>query len=408
MEANSAFRVWAECESPAGRPLSDFLTPVDDFLDEGSAPGMVARPDRPDRAAFMIAAEDQVSFTIVDASHRYAAGRALRASRTLADRTQRRLQLVIDSSIAFAQATTQEQLAEILASTAAQAYRAEEATVYLADDRRHLWRAAGWNSFEELSDLGSAAESVLGLREVIKVSGEDEGGALSPRLKEMMLTTGVQSLIAAPLHLDGDVLGVFVCFFHHPRQFDEEATPLAEALAGQAAQALTSLRLQLRLEYAATHDETTGLPNRRRLESGLAGFDHGGRLAVLFIDLDGFKSVNDYVGHQQGDAVLREAARRLQSTVREGDIVIRYGGDEFVVICGVRDDVPVGDLADRIRDVLRSPYPGVPTGLSISASIGVATTAIEEVSGSIDRVIRLADQAMYVAKVGGGNQVVDG
>jgi hypothetical protein len=82
--------------------LSDFLTPVDDFLDEGSAPGMVARPDRPDRAAFMIAAEDQVSFTIVDASHRYAAGRALRASRTLADRTQRRLQLVIDSSIAFA------------------------------------------------------------------------------------------------------------------------------------------------------------------------------------------------------------------------------------------------------------------------------------------------------------------
>jgi diguanylate cyclase (GGDEF)-like protein len=224
----------------------------------------------------------------------------------------------------------------------------------------------------------------------------------------MMLTTGVQSLIAAPLHLDGDVLGVFVCFFHHPRQFDEEATPLAEALAGQAAQALTSLRLQLRLEYAATHDETTGLPNRRRLESGLAGFDHGGRLAVLFIDLDGFKSVNDYVGHQQGDAVLREAARRLQSTVREGDIVIRYGGDEFVVICEVRDDVPVGDLADRIRDVLRSPYPGVPTGLSISASIGVATTAIEEVSGSIDRVIRLADQAMYVAKVGGGNQVVDG
>ncbi|HEY1529411.1 MAG TPA: GGDEF domain-containing protein [Galbitalea sp.] len=366
----------------------------------------MARPDRPEHAAFMIAADDEATFTIVDASERYASGRALRAARTLADRTQKRLQLVIDSSIAFAQAGTEERLAEILATTAAQAYRAEEATVYLADERRQLWRAAGWNSFEELSDLGAAAESVLGLREVIKVSGEDEGGALSPRLEEMMRTTGVQSLIAAPLHLDSEVLGIFFCFFHHPRQFDEEATPLAEALAGQAAQALTSVRLQQRLEYAAMHDETTGLPNRRRLEAGIAGLDEGKGLAVMFIDLDGFKSVNDYLGHQQGDEVLREAARRLQSTVREDDLVIRYGGDEFVVVCEVRDDIPVSDVADRLRDVLQSPYPALPAGLTISASIGVATSATEHRSASIDRIIRMADQAMYEAKVGGGNRVV--
>jgi diguanylate cyclase (GGDEF)-like protein len=379
---------------------------VDDFLDADSSPGMMARPDRPDRAAFMIAASDHVRFTVVDASERYAAGRALRAARSLGDRTQKRLQLVIDSSIAFARAKTEEGLAEILATTAAEAYRAEEATVYLADDQRQLWRAAGWNSFEELSDLGAATESVLGLREVIKVSGVDEGGALSPRLGEMMRTTGVQALIAAPLHLDGEVLGVFFCFFHHPRQFDEEATPLAEALAGQAAQALTSLRLQQRLEYAAMHDETTGLPNRRRLEGGIVGVDEGKSLAVLFIDLDGFKSVNDYLGHQQGDEVLREAARRLHSTVREDDIVIRYGGDEFVVVCEVRDELPVSELADRIRDVLQSPYAGLPADLAISASIGVATSVIKQDSGSIDRVIRMADQAMYEAKSGGGNKVV--
>jgi diguanylate cyclase (GGDEF)-like protein len=406
VQSNAAFRVWSDCATPEGRPLSDFLVPVEDFLDTGSSSGMMARPDRPDRAAFMIAADDQVSFTIVDASERYASGRALRAARALADRTQRRLQLIIDSSIAFAKPTTEAGLAEILATTAAEAYRAEEATVYLADDKRQLWRAAGSNSFEELSDLGAAAESVLGLRDVIKVSGEDEGGALSPRLVEMMRATGVQSLIAAPLRLDDNVLGVFFCFFHHPRQFDDEATPLAEALAGQAAQALTSLRLQQRLEYAAMHDETTGLPNRRRLEGGIAALDQGENLAVLFIDLDGFKSVNDYLGHQQGDDVLREAARRLRSTVREEDVVIRYGGDEFVVVYEVRNDTPVRDLADRIRDALQSPYPGIPAALSISASIGVATSLFERDFGSIDRIIRMADQAMYEAKVGGGNQVV--
>ena len=131
VEANALFRRWAECALPEGRPLSDFLVPVDDFLDAATTPGMMAHHDNTDRAAFLIAAEDGFSFIVIDASERYAAGRALSAARTLADRTQKRLQLVIDSSIAFAKATTEQGLAEILATTAAQAYRAEEATVYL-------------------------------------------------------------------------------------------------------------------------------------------------------------------------------------------------------------------------------------------------------------------------------------
>ena len=103
VESNAAFRDWTECPSPEGRPISDFLVSVDDFLDATSS-GMMARPDRSDRAAFMIAADDGLSFTIVDSSERYAAGRRLRTAQEMADRTQKRLQLIIDSSIAFARA----------------------------------------------------------------------------------------------------------------------------------------------------------------------------------------------------------------------------------------------------------------------------------------------------------------
>jgi hypothetical protein len=223
VETNHAFRAWADCNAPEGRALTEFLVPIDDFLEAESRPGMMARPDRADRTAFLIASDDGASFAVVDASERYAAGRALREARRLADRTQKRLQLVIDSSIAFAEATTEEGLAEILATTAAEAYRAEDATVYLADESETLIRISGTNPFEEWSSADSTQLANFGLRQVLKVSGWVEAAALSPRLGEVMQATGVHSVIAAPLHLDGEVLGVFVCFFHHPRQFDEEA-----------------------------------------------------------------------------------------------------------------------------------------------------------------------------------------
>ena len=97
---------------------------------------------------------------------------------------------------------------------------------------------------------------------------------------------------------------MFVSWFHHERTFDDEATPLAEALAGQAAQALATLRLQAQLAHAASHDQVTGLPNRRLLETQMDEIVGASRCAVLFIDLDDFKGVNDQLGHQAGDRML--------------------------------------------------------------------------------------------------------
>ncbi|MFW8745838.1 GGDEF domain-containing protein, partial [Mesorhizobium japonicum] len=137
-------------------------------------------------------------------------------------------------------------------------------------------------------------------------------------------------------------------------------------------------------------DETTGLPNRRALEEHAGRLPAAQQLAVVFVDLDGFKAVNDRLGHAIGDDVLREVGRRIQASVREGDLVARWGGDEFVVVCGAEAArVPVA-LAERVRRAIAEPYPFLADDLRLRASIGVA---VGDGPPSIDRLLRAADQA---------------
>ena len=154
------------------------------------------------------------------------------------------------------------------------------------------------------------------------------------------------------------------------------------------------------LTHRALHDGLTGLPNRElfcdRLEQAL------GRArrrtvptAVLFVDLDGFKQVNDEHGHDAGDAVLIEAARRLRGLIRTGDTAARYGGDEFTVLAeDVGDLETARRLGERIAAHLGRPYEG---GLEVSASVGVAFTA-NPAATTPDALIRRADHAMYRSK----------
>ncbi len=127
---------------------------------------------------------------------------------------------------------------------------------------------------------------------------------------------------------------------------------------------------------------------------------------MLFVDLDGFKAVNDQLGHQVGDEVLREVAARLQATVREDDVVARYGGDEFVIVCEVPTEDDALEVAERVRRSLREPHRMLPESLTVGASIGVSLTAVSSTSVERERLIRAADQAMYSAKFAGGDQIV--
>jgi diguanylate cyclase (GGDEF)-like protein len=154
------------------------------------------------------------------------------------------------------------------------------------------------------------------------------------------------------------------------------------------------------LTHRALHDALTGLPNRElffdRVEQALARARRRTvPLAVLFVDLDGFKQVNDVHGHEAGDAVLVEAGDRLRALVRTADTVARYGGDEFTVLAEAVGDVKASQhLGERIADELSRPYPG---GLAVGASVGIAFTA-NPAATTPDGLIRRADHAMYRSK----------
>ncbi|MEV0138155.1 putative bifunctional diguanylate cyclase/phosphodiesterase [Streptomyces globisporus] len=174
------------------------------------------------------------------------------------------------------------------------------------------------------------------------------------------------------------------------------------------------VRLQAQLQHNAEHDPLTDLPNRalftarvRQALSGRRAGDPG--TAVLFIDLDGFKQVNDTIGHQAGDELLIQAGRRLQDSVRAGDTAARLGGDEFAALImgdGTRDqgarEYQVHEIADRLRLTLSQPYRIGASEVRVAASIGVA---FAEPAISPTDLMRNADLAMYRAKAGGKDRV---
>lgn len=176
-----------------------------------------------------------------------------------------------------------------------------------------------------------------------------------------------------------------------------------------AASARGARELAAQLEHAALHDPLTGLPNRAlyadRLENAVAHTERTGRdVAVLLIDLDGFKDVNDTHGHAVGDALLTTIAARLRATVRAGDTVARFGGDEFVVII---DDVTAPtdalDVARHLRDALDRPFALEDVQIRSSASIGVAFARHR--TDDLGKVLREADIAMYRAKAQGPGRI---
>lgn len=162
------------------------------------------------------------------------------------------------------------------------------------------------------------------------------------------------------------------------------------------------------LTYWATHDHLTGLANRRYLEGFLAAAAEpmrraDDRVAVLFLDLDDFKPVNDVHGHHVGDEVLRTLARRIRNICRSDMLVARYGGDEFVVVTrGVRTATDLSVLVERILSAVRTPIDGVASApIRVGASVGVATHRTGEAP---EDVLRRADEASLRAKRAGKNR----
>jgi diguanylate cyclase (GGDEF)-like protein/PAS domain S-box-containing protein len=168
-------------------------------------------------------------------------------------------------------------------------------------------------------------------------------------------------------------------------------------------------QLQERMYHQAHYDALTDLPNRRLMLERLAqAMDDAQRLqrgaAVLFLDLDRFKRVNDSLGHDVGDRLLKEVALRLKAVVRRGDTVCRLGGDEFVVVLAdLEQPEDASMVARKILDVLQMPLPIGAQPLAATVSIGIAVHP-DGCAGSAEELVRNADEAMYAAKQAGGNR----
>jgi diguanylate cyclase (GGDEF)-like protein len=218
-----------------------------------------------------------------------------------------------------------------------------------------------------------------------------------------------QACGAAPvISGSGELLGVITVYWKvavQPRHVDAELLEMAGSLA---AIGIEHRRLTDRLAFQAHHDILTGLPNRSLLTRVLAErierADNGGILAVVFVDLDRFKQINDHLGHAAGDEVLRVTASRLASCLQQGEVAARIGGDEFVaVLTDACDETMVRSRARDILEAVRAPIDWNGQPVYITASLGLSL--YPESGNTPEGLLGNADLAMYRVKNNGKNDV---
>ncbi|HUY03901.1 MAG TPA: EAL domain-containing protein, partial [Rhodocyclaceae bacterium] len=260
-----------------------------------------------------------------------------------------------------------------------------------------------------VEDAPDACQMVArALREKVEVICNDIGSdPQMARWREEALRRGYRSVAVFPLQVGDQVVGLLLFYASESDFFDKEETDLLTELAGDISFAMDNIEKEQRLNYLAYYDVLTGLPNRAllydRLEQGTrAARRNEWRLAVLFVDLDNFKVVNDTLGHSLGDALLQEVSRRLAACLRDTDTVGRLGGDEFGIILpeiGTSEDAAM--VAAKVIESCQQPYLIGGNELFVSASVGI--TLFPDDAADSEALIRNADTAMYRAKDLGRN-----
>ena len=229
--------------------------------------------------------------------------------------------------------------------------------------------------------------------------------ASEPGMIAELAEAGIVSALAAPVHEHGSVIGALVVTSRTPgHAFTEAEHDTLLVYAEQASVALAAARTANSMRQAF-NDSLTGLPNRAllldRMELTLARAEREHRdITVLFLDLDGFKPVNDSMGHLAGDRLLIDVAQRLKTCLRRAETAARVGGDEFAILLADLDDPQRAvDVAERIIAALTAPFSLFGREVFVSASIGIATG-----HDAPEDLLRNADVAMYRAKREGGDR----
>jgi diguanylate cyclase (GGDEF)-like protein/PAS domain S-box-containing protein len=218
---------------------------------------------------------------------------------------------------------------------------------------------------------------------------------------------GLHGAFAFPVRSGNDILGVMEFFSLASYPPDDALLRSTRAIGSQIGMFIARRQVEERIRHLAHHDELTGLANRSMFSQCLShalaqARRNGMQLAILFIDLDRFKNVNDTLGHGAGDSVLKEVAERLHGCLRESDTVGRLGGDEFVVLLeGMPQPMHGAEVAQKILAVLARPFAVNAQEFHLTASIGISTYPAD--SSDIQSLMKNADIAMYHAKELGKN-----
>jgi len=308
-----------------------------------------------------------------------------------------------------------------LSISAMRILHADGAGVMLVEDGRVRFVHAtspGTDDVEKLQELlqNGPCRDACGSGEVVVEADLSVALARWPVFAARATQLRLRSVAAIPLHARGRVHAVLDVYRSAPGGFTSDELRTAHAIADLATSYLvladdrdTARRAQELLAYQAMHDQLTGLPNRtllldRLTHSLAAARRHERALAVVFLDLDDFKRVNDEYGHAVGDAFLAQVARRLKAVLRGEDTLARLGGDEFVLVC---EDLPdsvetpteraVEAITQRIHSALTEPVQAEGVTLRIRTSIGVAVChpADEDVALDPTSLLRAADAEMY-------------
>jgi diguanylate cyclase (GGDEF)-like protein len=271
--------------------------------------------------------------------------------------------------------------------------------------------------FNQLPELGfptSIAHQAIEQRSVIIIP--DLATQTDPTLGKSGMLLGIHSILCAPVLLEREIVALIYVYKTDPasRPFDQQDIQLAVAISHQAA--LTIQRAQLLnkarlLEQWAMTDSLTGLHNRRQivmlaeLEFQRARrYSNRHPLSTLMVDIDHFKSVNDTYGHAAGDQVLQAVATRCRRSLREIDLMGRYGGDEFVVLLIETDAAGARRVAERLRQsVAEAPIDTTRGPLNVTISVGVAIAT--ESCPNWPTLLSMADEALYAGKKAGRNRV---
>jgi diguanylate cyclase (GGDEF)-like protein len=321
-----------------------------------------------------------------------------------------RLQAIHKIALSLSTTLDPNRLLEVILEQLGQLWGYDYGAVLLLDESGELVLTAGKGYLQEPGYRIPASHGICG---AVLQSGEPicvSNVAREPRY--IAGIRGAKSELAVPLIWEGKIVGVLNVESRTPNAYSAADVDLLRTVAEQAAAAIDNARLHEATRHMALTDYHTGLFNYRHFQEQVTATVRNAQLtgtpcSLIMMDLDHFKRCNDTYGHPTGDAILQQVARVLRDSIRQGDLLFRYGGEEFAVILPdtLQDDAL--RVADRIRErVAEHPFTtrsGRPLDFALSVSLGVATSPADGLT-PVD-VVLAADHALYAAKAAGRNRV---